>query len=203
MPHCPLHPPHSTQLHSPTPFLPILRDRHSSAWGCATLCPTTKDLGPPPSLRPLPSLGPLGTPPSLGPLGPPPSLGPLGSPPPLRPPSILQTLGNPSIPGTLGKPSIPQHLGSTQAGTLPGCRNKVRSGCGTSSQCTDIPRLPPLPALTGRPLLTLTSWLGQPPPLWGLPSWALRVSPVPLGSERFLHPFPALRQGSCGEPQEQ
>lgn len=76
-----------------------------------------------------------------------------------------QGFGTPSIPGTLGTPSIPQHLGSLQAGALPGCRDKIRSGCGTSSSCTDVSGLPLLPALAGRMLCQLSLAEQGPPGL--------------------------------------
>lgn len=46
------------------------------------------------------------------------------------------------------------------------------------------------------------SWLGLAPPLWGPSSWALRASPVPLGSVRSLHPLPAAGKTApgCREP---
>ena len=120
-----------------------------------------------------------------------------------------QGLGTPSVPGTPGISSIPQHLGSTQAGALPGCRYKSRSGCGTSSWCTDIWGLPPLPAFAGgmlcqlscqSPLLTMASRLGQPPPSLGTLVLGTESLPCTLGLCEVSAHVPCTDAGSsCWE----
>lgn len=189
MPRCPGCPAPTPQHPPPLPytFPPHSQGQPpSSAWGCAALCPITKDLGPPPSLGPLPLLGPLGPPPSLSTWA-------------ARRQVPCQDAGTRSV------HIVAQALGAqTSWGSLRcllslgGCSASSAWQSGFHQGCKG-------------PLLTVVSWLGQPPPLWGPSSWALRASPVALGSARFLHPFPARMEAAAagntvpgwGEPQEQ